>query len=88
MIELIKPNWEGARGRGTRGDCNLFMLTLRASPISASDTMFKLSFRPQLDLIIHLTHTRGELDQHLTGRLLVRPIRPNITHSTNLRVAA
>ncbi|KAF6144479.1 hypothetical protein GIB67_003533, partial [Kingdonia uniflora] len=30
-----------------------------------------------------LTYTRGELDQHLTCRLLVRPNRSNRTHSTS-----
>ncbi|KAF6158083.1 hypothetical protein GIB67_015545 [Kingdonia uniflora] len=73
------------RSRYSRRLQLIIELVLGASPILASDKMFNLSFRPQLDLIIHLTHTRGELDQHLTGQLLVRPIRPNIIHSANLK---
>ncbi|KAF6145815.1 hypothetical protein GIB67_028810 [Kingdonia uniflora] len=44
MIELIKPHYEGARGRGTRGDYNLFKLILGMNPTLASDT----NVQPQL----------------------------------------
>ncbi|KAF6145263.1 hypothetical protein GIB67_041458, partial [Kingdonia uniflora] len=37
---------------------------------------------------INITHTRGELDQNLTTRLLDRPFRPNRAHSSNLKAAA
>ncbi|KAF6169602.1 hypothetical protein GIB67_003970 [Kingdonia uniflora] len=43
VLEVIATYYKGARGRGTRGDCNLFKLILGASLISASNTMFNLS---------------------------------------------
>ncbi|KAF6148856.1 hypothetical protein GIB67_014227 [Kingdonia uniflora] len=114
MLDLIfsnniKPHYQGARGRGTRGDYNLFKLILEASPIFRTtlsrhsrsrysrrlqliqaytrgepDVIFRHNVQTQLQdsRSNNLTHTRGELDQHLAGRLLVRPIRSNRIHST------
>ncbi|KAF6165801.1 hypothetical protein GIB67_012698 [Kingdonia uniflora] len=41
LFNNITPHYEGARGRGTRGDYNLFKLILRAIPISDSDSMIE-----------------------------------------------
>ncbi|KAF6158759.1 hypothetical protein GIB67_040273 [Kingdonia uniflora] len=35
VLEMITTYYEGARGRGTRGNYNLFKLILGASPVSA-----------------------------------------------------
>ncbi|KAF6164293.1 hypothetical protein GIB67_010263 [Kingdonia uniflora] len=38
----FKPNYEIARGRGTRGNYNLLKLIVEASPILDSDSMIEL----------------------------------------------
>ncbi|KAF6166429.1 hypothetical protein GIB67_034980, partial [Kingdonia uniflora] len=42
LFNNITPPYEGARGRGTQGDYNLFKLILGAIPILDSESMIEL----------------------------------------------